>query len=142
MEYRRFDDAYVIRLDRGDEIISCITDFCRKENVQLGSLTGLGAADHAVIGLYDVTERFYHKTELNGPMEITSLVGNITTKDDETYLHLHINLCDETMSVRGGHLNECRISATSEIIVKKIEGRVERLHDTEVTGLNIFRFFD
>ena len=140
MEYRQFDDTYVIRLDRGDEIIASITDFCEKENVQLGYLEGLGAADHAVIGLYDVGERFYHKTEVNGPMEITSLVGNITTKDGETYLHLHINLCDETMAVKGGHLNECRISATSEIIVRKIDGRVERLHDTEVTGLNIFKF--
>ncbi len=145
MEYRKFDaekliDTYVLRLDRGDEIIASITALCQKEKIKLGWVTGLGAADHAVIGLYDVGERFYNKTELNGPMEITSLVGNITTKDGETYLHLHINLCDETMAVRGGHLNECRISATSEIIVRKLEGRVERLHDTEVTGLNIFKF--
>ncbi len=140
MEYRRFEDAYVIRLDRGDEIIASITEFCKKEQVRLGTLEGLGAADHAVIGLYNVGERQYHKTELNGPMEITSLIGNITTKDGEVYLHLHINLCDEAMAVRGGHLNECRISATSEIIVRKINGQVERLHDTEVSGLNIFRF--
>ncbi len=140
MEYRRFEDTYVIRLDRGDEIIASITEFCKKEQVRLGTLEGLGAADHAVIGLYNVGERQYHKTELNGPMEITSLIGNITTKDGEVYLHLHINLCDEAMAVRGGHLNECRISATSEIIVRKINGQVERLHDTEVSGLNIFRF--
>ena len=140
MEYRQFDDTYVIRLDRGDEIVACITEFCEKENVELGSLEGLGAADHAVIGLYDVGERVYHKTELDGPMEITSLIGNITRKDGEVYLHLHINLCDESMAVRGGHLNECRISATSEIIVRRINGQVERRYDTEVTGLNLFRF--
>ena len=142
MEYRKFEETYVVRLDRGDEIIACMTELCEKENLKLGYLEGLGAADHAVIGLYDVGERFYYKTELNGPMEITSLVGNITTKDGETYLHLHINLCDETMAVRGGHLNECRISATSEIIVRKIAGRVERRYDEEVTGLNLFRFTD
>ena len=140
MEYRQFDDTYVIRLDRGDEIVASITEFCEKENVELGSLEGLGAADHAVIGLYDVGERVYHKTELDGPMEITSLIGNITRKDGEVYLHLHINLCDESMTVRGGHLNECRISATSEIIVRRISGQVERRYDTEVTGLNLFRF--
>ena len=140
MEYRQFDDTYFIRLDRGDEIVASITQFCEKENIELGSVEGLGAADHAIIGLYDVSERFYHKTELNGPMEITSLIGNITRKDGEVYLHLHINLCDENMAVRGGHLNECRISATSEIIVHKVSGQVERLHDTEVTGLNLFRF--
>ena len=72
-------------------------------------------------------------------MEITSLLGNITTMNGETYLHLHINLCDENMNIKGGHLNECRISATGEIIVTKINGNVDRIKDNE-TGLNIFKF--
>lgn len=140
MEYSQFGDVFVIRLDRGDEIITSVTDFCKKENVKLGYLEGIGASDYAVIGLYDVTNKKYHKTEIHGIMEITSLIGNITTKEGEVYLHLHINLCDKTMSVKGGHLNECRVSATSEIIVRKIDGYVGRYHDVNVTGLNIFEF--
>jgi predicted DNA-binding protein with PD1-like motif len=73
-------------------------------------------------------------------MEITSLVGSISTKGGEPYLHLHINLCREDMSVVGGHLNECRISATCEMIVRKIKGRVERKLDEDVTGLNLYEF--
>ena len=79
-----------------------------------------------VIGLYDVSSRVYHKTTLEGPMEITSLVGNISSKDGAPYLHLHINVCDEQMRVLGGHLNECRISATAEIAVRVIAGEVGR----------------
>ena len=44
MEYRRFADTYVIRLDRGEEI-KVATKLCADENVQLGCITGLGAAD-------------------------------------------------------------------------------------------------
>lgn len=140
MDYRKFDDTYVIRMDRGEEIVACLTDFCRKEAVELGSVQALGAADHVVVGLYDVGTREYHKRTYDEPMEITSLVGSISTKEREPYLHLHINLCREDMSVIGGHLNECRISATCEMFVRKIDGRVERRLDEEVTGLNLYEF--
>ena len=101
MEYQRFGDTYVIRLDRGEEVLTSLTDLCRRENIVLGSVQGLGASDHAVIGLYDLTVRQYHKIELKGPMEITSLIGGISTKNREPYLHLHVNLCCEDMHVVG-----------------------------------------
>ena len=117
MEFRKFGDTYVVRLDRGEEIIASLTELCAKENIVLGSIEGLGAADHVVVGLYNVGKKEYHKTEFNGPMEITALTGNVSRKDGEVYLHIHINLCDEQMRLLGGHLNECRISATCELFV-------------------------
>ena len=140
MDYRQFNDTYMIRMDRGEEIISALTDFCEKEKITLGSVEALGASDHVVIGLYDVTQRLYHKQTFDGPMEITSLLGSISSKDGEPYLHLHINLCREDMSVIGGHLNECRISATCEMFVRRIDGVVERKLDEAVTGLNLYAF--
>ena len=139
MEYRRFGDTYVLRLDRGEEVVAALTQFCRDEDVALGSVEGLGAADHVQIGLYDVKEKVYHKTAFDEPMEITSLLGNISRKDGEVYLHLHINLGRADISVIGGHLNECRISATGELFVRRLEGAAERRADPD-TGLNLYRF--
>ena len=140
MEYRKFADTYVLRIDKGEEIIASLQALCEKENIRLASVSGIGAADRAVIGLYDVGSRQYHKTELEGAMEITSLLGSVTRKDGAVYLHLHINLCDKNMKIFGGHLNECRIGATGEIIVRTIPGQVGRLLDEKVTGLNLFQF--
>ena len=140
MEYRKFADTYVFRIDKGEEIIASLQALCEKENIRLASVSGIGAADRAVIGLYDVGSRQYHKTELEGAMEITSLLGSVTRKDGAVYLHLHINLCDKNMQIIGGHLNECRIGATGEIIVRTIPGQVGRLLDEKVTGLNLFQF--
>ena len=140
MEYRQFGDTYVLRLDRGEEILQSLTHFCKKENIRLGSVEGLGASDHAMIGLYNVEEKQYHKQVFDGAMEITSLLGNISEKDGEVYLHCHINLCRDDMSVIGGHLNECRISATCELFIRKLEGVVERRLDENVTGLNLYQF--
>ena len=33
MDYRKFSNTYYVRMDRGDEIISCILDLCRKEGI-------------------------------------------------------------------------------------------------------------
>ena len=140
MDYRQFHDTYVIRIDRGEEIITSLTEFCRKEHITLGMVNALGAADHALIGLYDVKEHQYHKHSFDEPMEITSLMGSISTKEGEPYLHLHISLCREDMSVIGGHLNECRVSATCEMFVRKLDGVVERKLDEDVTGLNLYEF--
>lgn len=139
MEYRRFGADYVVRIDRGEEVMEQLTAFCRAEGVKLASVTGIGATDQVVVGLYDVEKQMYHKEELTGPMEITSLVGSITTAGEEPYLHLHINVCGHDLAVKGGHLNACRISATCELTIHCIDGRVGRKHDEE-TGLNLFQF--
>ena len=139
MEYRRFGNDYVLRIDRGEEVMERLTAFCREAGVKLASVTGLGAADRVTVGLYDVGEKQYHKEELTGPMEITSLTGSITEQEGNPYLHLHITVCGRDLSVRGGHLNECRISATCELNIHCVDGQVGRRYDP-VTGLNLFDF--
>ena len=140
MEFKKFSDTYVVRLDRGEEIIASLTELCKKEDIVLGSIEGLGAADHAVVGLYDVGKKEYHKSEFNGPMEITALTGNVSRKDGEVYLHIHICFCDEAMNLHGGHLNECRISATCELFVRTVPGQVNRRFDADGVGLNLYEF--
>ena len=139
MEFRRFDDTCVIRMDRGEEILSTLAALCEKENIRLASVEAIGAVDRAVVGLYDVGEKVYHKKEFNEPMEIASLLGTVTEKDGKPYLHLHATLCDAEMRTHGGHVNELRISATCEMVLRLLPGEVGRRPD-EVTGLNLFRF--
>lgn len=136
---KKTDNHYVVRLDPGEEILTKIEEFCKKENVKIGSAVGLGAINRVTIGLFDTNKKVYRKKELVGPMEITSLVGNISTKDGETYLHFHINVCDEDMNIHGGHLNEAWVSATAEIAITALEGTIEREYSEEI-GLNLYKF--
>ena len=141
MEYRKFENDYVLRLEKGEEIISSLTKFCELEKIELASVSGIGASDNVIMGLYNVQEKKYYQKEFKEALEITSLVGNISQMNNEIYLHLHINLCDEKMNCIGGHLNKCFISATCEIFIHKINGHVDRRYD-EITGLNLFEFND
>ena len=67
------------------------------------------------------------------------LIGNISTMDDEPYIHLHVSAADQNNIVFGGHLNEAYISATAEIVINIIETKVDRIKNRE-SGLNIFKF--
>lgn len=139
MEYRRFEDSYVVKLNKGEEVISSLKQLCIDENIKLGEITGLGASDFVEIGVFNVNTKEYNTKKFEGMFEITSLVGNVTTKDGDVYLHIHINFGDEDGLVKGGHLVKATISATSEIILRIIEGNVGRKLNPEI-GLNLFDF--
>ena len=139
MEYRKFNNAYVVRINKGEEIIEKLKELCEKEDIKVAEITGLGASNLVEIGLFNVNTKEYKTTTFEGMFEITSLIGNATRKDGEVYLHLHINFSDETGNTKGGHLVRCNISATSEIIVNKIEGNVDRKLSDEI-GLNLMKF--
>lgn len=139
MEYRKFKNDYVIRLNKDEEILTSLKEICKKENVQVAEITGLGASNLVEIGVFNVNTKEYKTKIFEGMFEITSLVGNVTRKDDEVYLHLHINFGDEVGNVRGGHLVRANISATCEIILRKINGQVGRKFNDEI-GLNLLYF--
>ncbi len=139
MEYRKYNDDLVIRMDRGEEILSSLKEVCLKEKILLGSISAIGAVDSFVVGVYDVEKKEYHSKEYNGAYEIVSLVGNISTMNDEYYSHLHLACADKENRVVGGHLNSARVSATVEMFLHVLAGKVDRIKDEE-TGLNIFKF--
>lgn len=139
MEYQKFENVVLLRLDRGEEIVSSIHRVCEAEGIMLGSITGLGAVDRAVVGLYKVAEQQYYPSTLTGEMEITGLTGNVTQKDGKVYLHIHASFADETGAVRGGHLTEAVVSATSELVIRAIPGTVGRELDESI-GLNVLKF--
>ena len=139
MEYRKFNDTYVIRLNKGEEVIESLKNLCRDEDIKLAEITGLGASDFVEIGVFNIYTKEYNTKVFEGMFEITSLVGNVTRKDGEVYLHIHINFGDEEGLVKGGHLVKSKISATSEIILRKIDGEVGRKLDEEI-GLNLLNF--
>lgn len=139
MEYTKSGDLIALRVNRGEEIISCVKAVCEKEQVHFGSISGIGAVDHAVVGLYHVADRKYESNTFDGEMEMTSLLGNATEKDDQVYLHFHAAFAKADGQVVGGHLNEARVSGTAEIFIHTAPGSIGRRADP-VTGLNLFDF--
>lgn len=138
MEFKRFDNKIILRIDRGEEVISSLLALARKEKI-CGFISAIGACDEFEVGLYEVEKRKYISKKYKGDFEITSCLGNLTLKDNEPYLHLHITCTDKDNKAYGGHLSYLKISGTFECVINLINGSIDRKGD-EVTGLNIFDF--
>ena len=120
------DTDLIVILEKGEEIISSLTEACKKNNIRSGFLTGIGAGEHFEIGYYDVTSKNYIRRSIPGEYEITSMTGSISVKDGEILPHVHINLADSSFHLFGGHLFKGTITGTCEIYIKKGKGKLIR----------------
>lgn len=141
MKYRKFKDKVIIRIDKGEEIIKSLKQVCEELDIKLGTITGIGATNKITIGLYDVKSKKYISSELIGEYEIAPLHGNITTKNNVVYLHLHVNVSNAEHKSFGGHLNSAIVSATFEAIIDIIDGKIDRLFDKK-SGLNLLNIVE
>ena len=139
MEYKRFNNTIVARIDRGEEILEKIKELALKENIKLANINALGAVNDFTVGVFKVEEKKYYANTFKGNYEIVSLTGTINTMNDEFYTHIHMSAGNDKGEVFGGHLNRAIVSATCEMIINIMDGRVDRYFDAQV-GLNLFKF--
>ena len=139
MDYRRFNNIIVARIDKGEEILEKVKEIALKENIKLANLNALGATNDFTVGVLNVENKQYVSNNFHGNYEIVSLTGTINTKDGEFYNHLHMSAGKDKGEVFGGHLNRAVVSVTCEMVINIIDGTVDRYFDEE-TGLNLFRF--
>ena len=139
MDYRRFENTLVVRIDRGEEILEKVKEIALKENILLANINALGAVNNFTVGVFKTEEKKYYSNDFKGNFEIVSLTGTINTMNGEFYSHLHMSAGDENGVVYGGHLNKAFVSATCEMIINIINGHVDRSFDEEI-GLNLFKF--
>ena len=139
MKYKRFGSRMVLRIDRGEEVLTQLHRAAEQEGIRLAAVSGLGAVGDFTVGVFHTAEKQYHAHRFQGDFEIVSLTGTINTMDGAFYTHLHMSAGNEKGEVFGGHLNRAVISATCEMVITVIDGRVDRFHSGEI-GLNLFQF--
>lgn len=139
MEYKRFNDTIILRLDPGEEICERLTALASEEGIDLAEISGLGAVDTFTAGIFDTVNKVFIPRQYTGAFEIASLTGTLTRQDGKPYLHVHMSAGDVDGTVRGGHLSRARVSATAEIVVRIVQGNVGRKF-SDAIGLNLLDF--
>jgi len=139
MEYKRFKDTILARIDKGEEIIEKLLEICEKEKVKLANVNALGAVNDFTVGLFDTKEKKYFSKNYTGDYEIVSLTGSVSTMDGKLYNHIHMSAGDKENKVVGGHLNRAVVGATCEMFIFVVDGQVDRKLNQEI-GLNLLKF--
>ena len=128
----------MIVLAKGDKIIEKLSEVCRNENILSGFFNGIGAVSQVEMAHFDPAKKQYHSKHMSGALEIVSLIGNITRKDDEVVIHGHISISAEDMLCYGGHLKEAVVGPTCEITLTDLKTTILRTPDKD-TGLNLIQ---
>ena len=139
MDFKRFGQAYVLRLEQGEEIVAALRRFCQEQGIAGGWVMGIGTVRQATLSYYVLAEGIYRHVELTGDHEITSLVGNISVMEGEVFPHLHATLSDAGFNLHGGHLSAGVISATGELVVTPFGETLDRRLFPE-SGMRLLAF--
>ena len=144
MEYRKYGEAYYVRIDRGEEVISSIVDVCRSEGIGSATFSGIGGCSRAEIQTFIPEEGAFETRELTGMLELVSLVGNVIS-DEQGELHTHAHAAfahkeGDEHHVSAGHVKSITISYTAEIEIRPtVGGLIMMKHDPE-TGTGFWDF--
>jgi predicted DNA-binding protein with PD1-like motif len=130
--------TFIGKLKYGGDLLNELTSVCEEKSIRLGRIEAIGAVQKARIGFYDQKSREYRFSEIDKPMEITKLTGNVSMRDGKAMVHAHITLADSQGHAFGGHLAQGTIVFVCEFIMNSYEGPDYCRAYDERTGLPLW----
>ena len=124
----------IAKIEDGEDFLGSLREVASKHNIESGVIiNGIGMMRDSVIG-YFPGKGTYDETSFPEPMEMTSMQGNIATKDGDTVFHVHVNLAGRDKQVHGGHLIKATVNIVNEVAILKTGIKLSR-RESEKTGL-------
>jgi predicted DNA-binding protein with PD1-like motif len=124
------------RLAQGEDLLAALEKVAREHGITLGEVQAIGAVSQARVGYYHQGERQYYFLDLARPLEIASLIGNISVKDDKPMVHAHVLLSDTDGRAFGGHLAEGTLVFACEFAIQEYQAATQLVRQMdEPTGL-------
>ena len=131
---------YILSLDNHVSILEALTAFCKEKSIYCGKVSGLGAINSATFRFLDPATKQYIDKTFEEQMEITNLTGNISNKDNQVYLHIHLTCSRRDYTCVGGHMLDARINGACELFVEDYCLTSAGRRADEETGLNLYKF--
>ncbi len=130
--------TFALVFDKGDEVISGLTNFAKGNGLDAASLTAIGAFSDATLGYFDLEKKEYEEIPVEEQVEVLSLVGDLALNRGEPQLHAHVVLGRRDGTTKGGHLLEGHVCPTLEVVLVESPEHLRKETDEE-TGLALIR---
>ena len=114
-------NAAFISLARGEDLLDGLNRAVADLGVEAGTIQVIGGLEEAVVGYFDPQTGEYLKIP-TGHVEISSGLGNVSIRDAQPFIHLHLVLSGPDGSTVGGHaMDGCRAYVV-EAYLRKLGG--------------------
>ena len=126
----RVGPTYVFRVPGGEELLSYITRFAKTNGVRLGLVLAIGALRRCKLGYYDQRAQRYEVLELDEEVELVSALGNVSIREGEPFVHVHVSVGRRDGTTLSGHLIEAEVFV-AEVFLLGLEGEPELTREKE-----------
>lgn len=136
-EYKK-QIVYQGNLYKGDDLKKGLTAILKENKITAGIISGIGAVSQARIGYYNSQTKKYEEKTFNENLEVVSLNGNVSIKDGEAFMHMHVVFTDKDLKALGGHLFDA-VVYVFEFCIQSFEGKPHVRKYDDDTGLFIWK---
>ncbi|MCA9361322.1 DNA-binding protein [Candidatus Kaiserbacteria bacterium] len=125
-------NKFVIKIEKGEEVLSSLLEFCLTNNIKNASISGLGAVEWVSCGYYSLSDKKYHFKQYDGMYEVLNMTGNVCLKEGKPFVHLHAIFSDTENHTFGGHVEEMRVGVVLELSIEILETNISRIYNEEI----------
>jgi predicted DNA-binding protein with PD1-like motif len=136
MRIYRSDDgnASFVSLERGEDLLDGLHGAVSELGYRAATLQVIGGLDEAVVGFFDPLTGEYVPTR-TGHVEIAAGLGNVSIRNGQPFVHLHLTLSDRDGRCTGGHaMQGCR-TFVAEAYLRRLEGEPPGRETVEGLGI-------
>ncbi|MFX1417337.1 MAG: PPC domain-containing DNA-binding protein [Promethearchaeota archaeon] len=120
------------KIEPDEDLIDAIISMINKHKITSGLINCIGALKKFTIGYFDIASKRYLTKTFDDYVELISCIGNISFKNGEPIIHLHISIGTRNFNITGGHLLQPSIvSVTGEVYILEFEKQINRSNDPQ-----------
>ena len=122
----------IAKIEPNEDLFDSIKELIKKHKIKSGLINVIGALKQFTIGYFDIEKKEYSIKTFDEDIELISCMGNISFKENEPIIHLHVSVGREDYSIIGGHLNQPSIvSITAEVYIYEVNQVIMRANDPQ-----------
>jgi uncharacterized protein len=138
MRTGHYGDEHVLVLEPGEHVLETVTSYLKRNAIHAARFTAIGGFREVELKYFNMETKQYEHRTLHEQLEVISLVGDVSLREGEPFIHAHVVVGDAEYRAHAGHLGEGVVEPTLELFLTPIPGPLTREKD-ERTGLDLLR---
>jgi uncharacterized protein len=128
--------ARIYSLKAGAMIPDDILAIARKERIATARVEAIGGVKELRLAYFNHRDKRYEEHVFQEFLEVAGILGNISLKGGEPFLHIHGTFGRRDLSTIAGHVMSAKVFPLLEMVITPTKNRALRRFDDEL-GLNV-----